>query len=137
MIKNTILPIILAACMASCAHEEAKVEESNQSLGEIKKAIVAVIGEPRKLSQNQREFTSQFYQKNESKLKARYYYTVTVLGARRPYSIEARAFIEQKGPDAEEPLEDSSLAAKVLREIQIKLNQSREGRNLIDDFRAF
>jgi hypothetical protein len=137
MIKNTIFAALLSIWLIHCAHKDAKVEESSQSLGEIKKAIVSVIGEPRKLSENQREFTSQFFEKADTKSKRQFYYVVTILGARRPYSIEARAFVEAKVGSTQEPFEDPSLARKVLRDIQQKLHQSRDGRNLIDDFRAF
>jgi hypothetical protein len=112
------------------------MEENEESLGNIKKAIVSVIGEPRQLSENQREFISQYFEKAKS--RHRYYYQVTILGARRPYTIEIHAFLEEKKGKSYEPIgEETNLAHKLSKDLQNKLNQSREDRNLIDDFRAF
>ena len=131
-----LISIILGLGLSGCVHDDLKIEESDKSLGDIKKAIVSVIGEPRKLSQNQREFTSQYTE--DGGLRGRYYYVITILGPRRPYDIEIRAFTETRSGKTFEPLgESTSLAKKVLKELQTKLHQSRDGRNLIDDFRAF
>lgn len=142
MMKITLL--IFTLLMFGCAVGGSKIEESDQSLGEIKKAIVSIIGEPRKLSENQREFTGQYVERKsaasskDTKHNDRYYYQITILGSRRPYDIEVRAFSETKvGKTYKEAGEDSMLANKLARELEQKLNKGRDGRNLIDDFRAF
>jgi hypothetical protein len=140
-----LLSALFLVLSLGCATEEtAIISDGEQSLAEIKKAIIAVIGEPRKVSENQREFTSQYFSKKEDpnfdplKSKTRLFTTMAILGPRRPYDIEIRAFVEVKIKGSyEQDGEDSETAQKLAKLIQEKLNQSREGRNLIDDFRAF
>ena len=70
--------------------------------------------------------------------KVRHYAVMTILGARRPYDIEIRAFVERKrGKEYDSQGEDSDVARRLAKELKDKLNQSRDNRNLIDDFRAF
>ena len=136
---NKIFLAIIAVCtFIGCAQEQIKAEENEVSIGDLKKAIVSVIGSPRDLSQNQREFTSQYSDLPNTKPKQRVFYKVTVLGSRRPYEVEVKAFVEQRqGSTYEEVGEDQKLAQRLLKDIQEKLHQGRDGRNLIDDFRAF
>ncbi len=129
---------LMASFVLGCAQDQIKAEESETSIGEIKKAVVSVIGSPREISQNQREFTSQYSELPNTKPKERVYYVVTILGSRRPYEVEVKALVEQKqGISFIEVGEDARLAQKLLKDIQSKLHQGRDGRNLIDDFRAF
>ncbi len=139
-----LLGLICCLFMGCASEETVTLSDGEQSLAELKKAIVAVMGDPRKLSENQREFTSQYFSKkadptfDPEKSKERLYATMTVLGARRPYDIEIRAFVERKvGKHYELYGEDSPTAKKLAKELKEKLNQSRDGRNVIDDFRAF
>jgi hypothetical protein len=132
--------------LAGCASDEAVTltDGPEQSLAEIKKAIVSVMGDPRKVSENQREFTSQYFSKkadsnfDPEKSKERVFAKMTVLGARRPYDVEIRAFVEKRvGKHYEPDGEDTATAKKLAKELKEKLNQSRDGRNVIDDFHAF
>ena len=140
-----IIGTLLILLFVGCASEEtATITEGEQSLIEIKKAIVAIIGEPKHVSENQREFTSKFFNKDPNlnvdpeKAKVRFYTVMAIQGPRRPYDIEIRAFVEQRvGKEYEEVGEDSDVAKKLAQQLKDRLNQSREGRNLIDDFRAF
>jgi hypothetical protein len=109
--------------------------ESEASLADLKKAIVSAIGEPKAVSENQREFTSQFYGRKSG--KERLYSVVTILGARRPYEIDIKVFVEQKtGKNYEQIGEDPTVAKKLKSDIEARLH-SRENRNVIDDFRPF
>lgn len=138
MIKIVILGVVFSVLTLGCAQDQIKAEESETSIGEIKKAVVSVIGSPREISQNQREFTSQYSDLPNTKPSERVYYIVTILGARRPYEVEVKALVEQRqGKAYREVGEDARLAQKLLKDIQNKLHQGRDGRNLIDDFRAF
>lgn len=136
---------LLCCFFVGCATDEAiTLSDGEQSLAEIKKAIVGVMGDPRRVSENQREFTSQYFSKkadpsfDPEKSKERMFATMLVLGARRPYDIEIRAFVEKKiGKHYELSGEDTPTAKKLAKELKEKLNQSRDGRNIIDDFHAF
>lgn len=139
---------LLALCLAlscwGCANDAVQLEEGEQSLAEIKRAIVSVMGDPRAVSQNQREFTSQYFSRkadanfNPIKSKERAYAIFSILGTRRPYNIEIHVLVERRsGRIYVESGEDTPSAQKLVLELKNRLNQSREGRNLIDDFRAF
>ena len=142
--SQIFLALYLTLGVLGCATDSASVNEPEQSLAEIKKAIVSIMGDPRKLSENQREFTSQYFGRKPNgnfdplKAKERLYAVMTILGARRPYDIEIHAFVEKRvGKTYVEAGEDSVMSNKLAKELQEKLNQSRDGRNMIDGFRAF
>jgi hypothetical protein len=137
---------ILAFMLGCASYESATVSESEQSLADIKKSIVSLMGDPRIVSENQREFTSQYFAKkpdpkvdfDPQKVNIRHYAVMTILGARRPYDIEIKAFVERRqGRVYIIDGQDSEVAKKLAKELKDRLNQSRENRNLIDDFRAF
>lgn len=136
--------LLLVIFLLGCATDSILVNEPEQSLAEIKKAVIAIMGEPRKLSENQRQFTSQYFSRTPDakfdplKSKERLYAVMTILGARRPYDVEIRALVEKRrGKTYEEVGEDVAMSKKLAKELQERLNQSRDGRNMIDDFRAF
>ncbi|MEZ0392662.1 MAG: hypothetical protein ACAH59_10625 [Pseudobdellovibrionaceae bacterium] len=134
----------LMALALGCATEGYRIKNQNLSLGDIKRAVEAAIGEPRTISENQRTFYSQYFSRKPDpkfdpvKSKERAYAKVVILGDRRPYEVDVEVLIEvrdsrgyvQSGTDLSE-------AKKVGKEIRAKLNLSREDRNVIDDFRAF
>jgi hypothetical protein len=64
---------------------------------------------------------------------------VLILGDRRPYQIEVQALVEAKNVQGkfEAAGSDTALAKKYAVEIKAKLDQGREGRNVIDEFRVF
>lgn len=121
------------------------IKEAPHSLSEIKGAIAAVVGEPRGKSSNGREIESEYFskKKNDSKFdpeksKFRRYAKVTILGDRRPYDIQVQVFIEERiGGQYEEAGQDDDFADEVGAQIKAQLSKSRDGRILIDDFRAF
>jgi hypothetical protein len=139
------LTLLLSLALFGCASEEENsIEASESSLMQIRRAVVSVIGEPRSISENQREYFSKYYPKGQDlkfdpeKSKQRLYTHVTILGARRPYTIETKVLIEAWSTEGFEPVgEDTDLALKATKEIRDKLNQRRDGQNIIDDFRAF
>ena len=133
--------LVLTACQSA---PSMVIEEENQSLGEIKRALIAIMGDPRKTSENQREFTSQYFGRKEdpkfdpNKVKERLFAKFLILGERRPYDIEITVYVEEKvGRGYKVIGTDPSVAKSLTKELQLRLNQSREGRNIIDDFRAF
>jgi len=137
--------LLLTAVISGCGSSSGiRIEEENQSLGEIKRALIAIMGDPRKTSQNQREFTSNYFGRKEdpkfdpNKVKERLYAKFIILGDRRPYDIEITVFVEEKvGRSYKAIGTDPSVAKSLAKELESRLNQSRDGRNIIDDFRAF
>ncbi len=118
--------------------------ESPLSGPETRKAIISVIGEPRKTSETGREILSKYYNRkdvideNPEKLRDRYFIQVTIVGDRRPYDVHVKVVLEKKQDGQYDAVaEDESRAAKVLQQIQKNMNESRDRRNLIDDFKPF
>ncbi len=134
----------IALLVSSCISNAYRIKEQNLSLGDIKKSVASVIGEPRKTSENQRTYVSQYFSRTPNpkfdpeKSTERAYAKVVVLGDRRPYDVELDVIVEQRdGNRYVEVGTDLSEAKKLGKDLRSKLNQSREDRNVIDDFRAF
>jgi hypothetical protein len=120
------------------------LREQNLSLNEIRAAMTKVVGDFRRVSENQRDFYSQYFSPSNDpkfdaeKSKERAYAKFVIYGDRRPYDIEAQVYIEQKEKSKFEMVEtDPKAAEMLLKEIKTNLNKSLEKRNIIDDFRAF
>ena len=141
---KTYLLIFLSFIFSGCVSTGYLIKEQNLSLGDIKKSVASVIGDPRKVSENQRTYLSQYFSRNPNpkfdpeKSFERAYAKVVVLGERRPYDVELEVVVEQKESSRYVEVGNDMLEAKKLGKIlKTKLNQGREDRNVIDDFRAF
>lgn len=139
-----ILALGLSLNLVSCVTTTVTISEENQSLGEIKRALTAIMGEPRSVSGNQREFTSQYFGRKEdpkfdpTKAKERLFAKFLILGDRRPYDIEITVYSEERTGRTYQVIgTDPTMAKALAKELETRLNQSRDGRNIIDDFRAF
>ncbi|MBC7741222.1 MAG: hypothetical protein H7061_03435 [Bdellovibrionaceae bacterium] len=122
------------------------ISESNLSVSDHRKAIVAAIGEARVVSQNGRELSSYFHDLKFKYLevtpttKRRYYTKALILGARRPYDVAIEVHIEERDPDTnvfqDVGLDDDLglVRAKAVREM---LNQSRDHTHTIDGTNPF
>ncbi len=122
------------------------IAESNKSVSDHRRAIVAALGEPKTISQNGREMTTHYHDRNFKYLeitpttKRRLYTKAIVLGARRPYDISVEVRIEERDPETNAfqdigPDEDLSLArALAIKEV---LNQSRDRLQTIDGSNPF
>lgn len=121
------------------------IKESPAALTDIRKAVAAVMGQPKVTSQNGRELITEYHDKKGqvdtglAKAKNRYYTRVTILGERRPYNIKVEVFHEARVYDQQYEIiaEDMDLAQKLANQIETRLNESLKNRNVIDDFRAF
>lgn len=127
--------------MLGCQTHPYLISESYLPVSLHRKAIVAAIGDARIVSQNGREITSQYHDRNfkliddMNKVKTRYYTKVVVLGARRPYEISVEVVKEQKDPETKEFIEqglDDSLSQKRLSAVADMLNQSRDKAESVD-----
>jgi hypothetical protein len=130
--------------MGCSSTQSYRITEQNISLADIKKSITSIISDPRAVSENQRTFLSQYFSRkvdpkfDPNKAKERMYAKLVILGDRRPYDIDVQVIVEEKnGNSYSEVGLDIPEAKKLGKELRIKLNQSREGRNVIDGFRAF
>lgn len=136
--------VICLSFLMGCATGDVTLGEQNYSLGEIKQVIQSVIGDPRKLSQNQRTYLSQYFgPKNDKnfdpiKSKRRLYAKIVVLGDRRPYDIDIDVVVEEKNGNVYEEIGlDTRKAEEFSLEIENRLSKGIENRNVIDDFRVF
>ncbi len=139
-----LLTVLLFFVTTACMSQTYRISDQNLSLGEIKRIVVSVIGDPRALSENQRTFISRYFSRfpdpqfDPEKSKERLYAKVVVLGDRRPYDVEVDVIVEvREGRSYHEEGPDEVEAGKLGKDIRNRLNQGRNERNAIDDFRAF
>lgn len=131
--------------LVSCQTRGVLLKETPLNVSETRRVIVSVIGEPRALSQNGRELSSQYYDRKQSEIKKmemareRLYTHITVLGDRRPYDVQVEVLVESRNQEGAFELvgNDDSRAAVIADKLKKALNQSRDKRNVIDDFRSF
>ncbi|PIS10156.1 MAG: hypothetical protein COT73_10840 [Bdellovibrio sp. CG10_big_fil_rev_8_21_14_0_10_47_8] len=130
--------------LAGCSSTGAQVDDQNYSLAGIRKSIVAVIGEPRAVSSNQRIYTSQYFGRksdkkfNPEKSKIRQYTQISIMGDRRPYDVGVDVIVEQKQGDEYSQIgTDDKEAKELATQLRQKLHQSLDDRNVIDSFRVF
>lgn len=109
-------------------------------------AISAALGEPRVISQNGREISTQFHDRKfkllevTPKTQERLYTKVLILGARRPYDVAVQVHVEQRDPDSKNFHDigvDENLSVQQARLVQQALNQSRDKAVVIDEGAPF
>lgn len=140
-----VLGFFIFLGLASCQTTGVFLRETPLNVSETRKAIVSVIGQPRITSENGRELFSNFYDRKghsdeEAKnLRERLFTHVTILGDRRPYDIQIEVVVEMrdKGGTYRKVENDDARAEKIAVDIQKALVQSRDNRNIIDDFRPY
>lgn len=134
MLKNKIY-FSLFVVIVGCQTSSYIIPESNLSVKENRKAIVAAVGDVKSVSENGREIVTPFHNRSfkvlddTSTMKTRYYTKVVVLGARRPYEVSVEVRKEQKDPETKKFLDqgiDEGLTQIRMVAIQQMLNQSRE-----------
>jgi hypothetical protein len=122
------------------------LKEQQLSLNDIRESIGVIAGKPREISENQREVFSQYFPRTPTKAAfdptqatERLYAHFWILGERRPYDVRVQVMSERKGPDGYFLYgEDKGMTKKVTGELKEQLqNQSRDDRNVIDNFRPF
>ncbi len=131
-------------CLGCQTAPKIQLEEQDRSLADLRKAILSVMGEPRHVSENQREYYSQYFSRvaidkfDPSTAKERQFARITILGDRRPYIIDVAVFVEKRvGQQYQTSGLDKSSALQIRKDIKNKLVQGQDGMNVIDDFRAF
>lgn len=130
-----LFALALIAVNVGCQTNPYLIKESNVSIKDHRKAVVAAVGEVKSVSENGRELYTPYHNRNFKNLdepnspKVRYYTKVVVLGARRPYDVSVEVHKEQKDPDTNAYIDqgiDESLTRARVKAIEVMLNQSRE-----------
>lgn len=138
--------LLLTGLVLSSCQTGTIISESNLSLTDHRKAIVAAIGQPRVISQNGRELSSYFHDSKFKYLevtpatKQRLYTKATILGARRPYDIAIEVRIEERDPETnvfQDVGLDDDLGLVRARAVREMLNQSRDKTQTIDGSNPF
>ena len=137
--------ISFIAFLTGCRTGGVVLQETPLGASETRKVVVGVIGEPRNVSKSGQELISQYYDRKGQRIekmetaRERFHTCVTILNDRRPYDIRVEVFHEVR--DAEGGFEsrdqDDDRASVIAEKIKQALNQSRDKRNVIDDFRSF
>ncbi len=136
--------IILFLLGCQTTHVEVAQEQSYSLIG-IKKAITSVIPAGiRKEGDNGRLLVSGYYSRHNEddfdfeKARQRAYVEILILGDRRPYKVLLDVIIEERVEGKYVVTgRDKRSARQFAEAISKKLTQSREDRNVIDDFRPF
>lgn len=136
--------VFTALCLSSCQHGGAKILETPMSFNEIRRVVSEVMGDPRKVSEGGYELDSKYHDSqgkvidNPGQARERYFTRVSILGDRRPYDLWVRVFAEVRTAQGFEGVgEDDQLAERLASDLRKALHESRDKRNLIDDFKAF
>jgi hypothetical protein len=143
MTTHILVQLTLLAVFVGCA--SAPGPAYNDSWDSLRAAVVNNLPQGvTATSLNGRTFTSGYYDpKNQfidaTKKPVRAQATVTVLGGSRPYHLEAsvEVFKRTRNGEYDDEGPDDKLADELVMRIQKDLAHRREGRDVIDDFRAF
>ncbi|MBX3041203.1 MAG: hypothetical protein KF789_10910 [Bdellovibrionaceae bacterium] len=130
--------------LTSCQHGGAKITETPMGLTEIRRVVYSLMGDPRVVSAGGYEMDSKYHDEKTKPLdrpaeaKERYFTRVTILGDRRPYDLWIQVFAEVRTADGFESVgQDDLLAEDFADRLKKALHESRDKRNVIDDFKAF
>lgn len=144
--KSTLLiAFLFTVVLAGCQTTGVLLRDTPLGVSETRKVIVSVVGEVREVSENGRELFSKYYDRKGNPIqsmdmaKERYYSHLIVLGDRRPYDINVDVIVEARDQDGTWELvdHDDHKSAVLADKLKKALNQSRDSRNVIDDFRSF
>ena len=129
---------------AGCTSSGHLITESSRSMREIRAAIIAIAGQPRKENPNRRVFLSTYFPRQPDpnfkaeRAKERLYAKFQILGDRRPYDIQVEVIVEEKTSDGyEEYGVDDALSDTLAGDLKKELVRIREDRNVVDDFNPF
>lgn len=135
--------ILALLFLSGCVTQGHYVNDMNRSMSDIQTAIRNLYGVQSK-SDNEKILYTPPLKKDpndttpENKMRERVIARVVIMGDRRPYDILVQVYLERKvrGSWVEVGL-DEDLSMEFAKEINRELIESRENRNVIDDFRAF
>jgi hypothetical protein len=129
---------------SACSVRGVLLKNHNRSLRELRQAVVAIAGEPRQVSENQREIYSDYFPRektpdfNPSQAKERLFAKFTILGDRRPYDIIVEVYPEElEGTKFVRRSLDLEMSKQIARELRRYLVESPADRSILDSFRPF
>ncbi|MFP5518636.1 MAG: hypothetical protein ACLGGX_01935 [Bdellovibrionia bacterium] len=136
---------LFVVLLAGCQTPGIVLKETPLGISETRKVIVSIAGEPRSISQNGRELVSKYYDRDGlfiqrmEKAYERFYSHFIILGDRRPYDIAIKVHreIRKDGGGFEFIEQDLDRGELLAERLKAALNESRDKRNLLDDFRSF
>ncbi len=142
---NRLLVLVSFMFTTSCITTSYyKNDEIDFSLGEIKQTFFSMLGNPRLVSENDRELESPYFSRRkespyvEGKSAERLFVKLYILGDRRPYTLEIHVFVEKRSGKEYELVDESKEHSERLGfELVNRLTQMKQKRNVIDDFRVF
>jgi hypothetical protein len=145
MKSNLLIALLFTVVLAGCQTTGVMLRDTPLGVSETRKVVVSVVGEVREVSENGRELFSKYYDRKGNPIqsmdmaKERYYSHIIVLGDRRPYDINVDVIIEARDQDGGWELvdHDDHKSAVLADKLKKALHQSRDSRNVIDDFRSF
>ena len=137
--------LLAALLLSGCSTPQGVVlKETPLGISETRRIISSVTGIPRMISENGRELYSQFFDRKGRvddflTARERLYSRVTILGERRPYNIEVLVIIQNKQADNKflDVGHDMRRSEELAEKIRAALNESRDKRNIIDDFKPY
>ena len=144
-IGSFVILLSLTLLLSSCRTGGVILKETPLNASETRKSVVSVIGQPRHMTKDGRELSSNYYDRKLEPIekmeaaRERIYTRVSILGDRRPFDIQVEVLVERRNQNGQfEQIGLDDNRAKVLAEkIRQALHQSRDNRNVIDDFRSF
>jgi len=145
MRKVWVSALLSTLIFTGCQTTGVFLRETPLNISETRRAVVSVIGQPRLTSENGRELVSKYYDRKGNSddqtknARERLSTHVTVLGDRRPYDIQIEVVVEIRDKSGTYQIveRDDYRAEKIAQDIQKALVQSRDNRNIIDDFKPF
>ena len=136
--------LIASTWLSACTHGGAKIRETPIGLSEIRRVAGSLMGTPRKISAGGYEMDSRYHDEKwkpierPAEAKERFFTRVTILGDRRPYDIWVQVFVEAQDLEGFQSLgQDDLMAQDFADRLKKALHESRDKRNVIDDFKAF
>jgi hypothetical protein len=141
-----ILFSLLFIALVGCQTDGVVLHDTPLNISETRIAVARVMGQPRLTSENGREMVSKYYDRKGNsdedvikKGRERLSTHIIILGDRRPYDIQVEVVVEIRDHEGKYQVveRDEARADKVAKDIKKALVQSRDNRNLIDDFRPY
>lgn len=130
-------------CLSGCVSAGYYLDNVNSNMQDIRTAVrnLYVI---QSVSDNERVIVTEPMRKDPNdttppkQMKERIYARIVIVNDQRPYRVHVQAYEERKVNGEWVELDiDERLSVDIAREIHRELIESRDKRNVIDDFRAF
>lgn len=129
--------------MSGCVTQGHYIRDMNRSMSDIQTAVRNLYGIQSKSDDEKILYTPPLKKDPndttpENKMRERVIGRIVIVGDRRPYDVLVQVYLERKQRNTwVEVGLDEFLSEEFSKELNKELIESRENRNVIDDFRAF